>query len=177
MPACIRELLLSPIAELLFLLINRLGAVSTCCIAAAMCQWLSHLLIIGALLNKCEYLNSVKTRLSDTDAMQELQLLLSQAAQCMLCPTLKQKVGDIPLGAWLTRHTMQELLPWLLLAGKHTHAGTQLRHSLARTVSIQTHYSAMSTQHCHMGHHMVACMLCLLANLLQSEKCMQQIRL
>ncbi len=93
-----------------------------------------------------EYAASMKIILPGTGLMQELRLHLLQAAQCMLCPTLtSKKDGDMSLGSWLTRHTMQELLLRLLLAGVHTHANTQLMHSLARTVSIQTHYSGMST--------------------------------
>lgn len=124
-----------------------------------------------------EYAASMKNRFPGTGSMQKLQLHLSQAAQWMLCPTLtSKKDGHISLGSWLTRHTVQELLAWLLLAGKYTHAKTQLRHSLARTVSIHTHCSGMSTRHCHRGHHNVACVLCLSANLIQSEKSLQQVR-
>ncbi len=75
-----------------------------------------------------EYAASMKNRFPGTGSMQELQLHLSQAAQWMLCPTLtSKKDGHISLGSWLTRHTMQELLAWLLLAGKHTHAKMQLK--------------------------------------------------
>jgi len=112
-----------------------------------------------------EYATIMKNRFPGTGSMQELQLYLSQAAQCMLCPTLtSKKDDDISLGSWLPKHTTQELLPWLLLAGKYTHAETHLRLSLARTVSIQTHHSRMSTRHCHRGHHIVACVLCQLAS-------------
>ncbi len=109
-----------------------------------------------------EYAASMKIRSPGTGTMQLLQLHLSQAAQWMLCPTLtSKKDGHISLGSWLTRRTVQELLAWLLLAGKYTRAETQLSHSLARTLSIQTHCSGMSTRHCRRGGHVVPGMLCL----------------